>query len=357
MPPHAESQVAEPLYVVGVEHVEAEATAAEPQLFETAVGEAQAAEETEIQHVEETELLHVGETATQPSVESEQVAPQVAAETSEQPSSVGAETTAEVAAPFAQTGQAALFEESADAVEATREAEHAPVGVAEETTASKEEVASKEEIAAGEWFEFDIQEARFESQPTAVEPASSVEASSGEAVSPAANEVGRAAEETQTFEAASTQIEYSPEPAHVENGRRASAAETPEKGVAPFDAFSTVPASIQQRIASREPSERAAAITELSHVDTDEAFQQICAAFDDEAKEVRRAAARALYELRPDRADSFTRALREATPERRRQIGAAISSSGLATEAISQLTGESREKTYEAFSLLFLMAK
>ena len=61
--------------------------------------------------------------------------------------------------------------------------------------------------------------------------------------------------------------------------------------------------------------------------------------------------------LRPDRADSFTRALREATPERRRQIGAAISSSGLATEAISQLTGESREKTYEAFSLLFLMAK
>jgi hypothetical protein len=49
--------------------------------------------------------------------------------------------------------------------------------------------------------------------------------------------------------------------------------------------------------------------------------------------------------------------LREARPDRRRQIGAAISASGLAGEAIGQLTGESREKTYEAFSLLFLMAK
>src|SRR2546423_8037370 len=235
-PPHAEPQVAEPLYVVGVEHVEAEAHAAEPQLFQTAVGEAQAAEESEVQHVEETELRHVGESATQPLVESEQVAPQVAAETSEQPPPVGAETTAEVAAPFAETGQATLFEEGAGAVEATREIEHAPVGVAGETAASKEEVAAKEETAAGEWFEFDIQEARFESQPTAVEPAASVsEASSGEAVSPAADEVGRAAVEAQTFEGASTQIEHSPEPAHVENGRPAPAAEAQEKGVAPFD--------------------------------------------------------------------------------------------------------------------------
>ncbi|HEX8117079.1 MAG TPA: HEAT repeat domain-containing protein [Pyrinomonadaceae bacterium] len=135
------------------------------------------------------------------------------------------------------------------------------------------------------------------------------------------------------------------------------AAFTGEKGIAPFDERSTVPASIQQRIASRDPHERASAIVELSHVDTDEAFQQICAAFDDDSKEVRSAAARALYELRSDRAESFTRALREASPERRREIGASIAESGLASESISQLTGESRERTYEAFSLLFLMAK
>ena len=72
---------------------------------------------------------------------------------------------------------------------------------------------------------------------------------------------------------------------------------------------------------------------------------------------MRDAAARALYTLADDRADSFTRALREAPVERRRRIGAAIASSGLADEAISNLTGESRDKTYDAFSLLFLMAK
>jgi hypothetical protein len=43
--------------------------------------------------------------------------------------------------------------------------------------------------------------------------------------------------------------------------------------------------------------------------------------------------------------------------ERRRSIGAALASSGLAGEAIGHLTGESREKTYDAFSLLFLMSK
>jgi hypothetical protein len=72
---------------------------------------------------------------------------------------------------------------------------------------------------------------------------------------------------------------------------------------------------------------------------------------------VRAAAARSLFSLQEDRAEAFTRALRESNPQRRRNIGAAIASSGLAAEAISHLTGESRERTYDAFSLLFLMAK
>ena len=46
-----------------------------------------------------------------------------------------------------------------------------------------------------------------------------------------------------------------------------------------------------------------------------------------------------------------------APAERRGRIGAAIASSGLANEAIGSLTGESRDKTYDAFSLLFLMSK
>jgi HEAT repeat protein len=153
--------------------------------------------------------------------------------------------------------------------------------------------------------------------------------------------------------------ESSVEPSHATAAEAVTAPlpDIHEKGVMPFNERSTVPAVIQQRLTSRDASVRAAAITELSHVDSDEAFQQICSAFDDEAKEVRSAAARSLYELRTDRAESFTRALREASPDRRRNVGSAISSSGLAGEAISQLTGESRDKTYEAFSLLFLMAK
>jgi len=49
--------------------------------------------------------------------------------------------------------------------------------------------------------------------------------------------------------------------------------------------------------------------------------------------------------------------LREASPDRRRKIGAAIAGSGLAGDAINSLAGESREKTHNAFSILFLMAK
>jgi HEAT repeat protein len=238
------------------------------------------------------------------------------------------------------------------------------VSAVEEPARASEDASERASEDASEWFEFDVDEKSFEPQPTAVEPASHVfEASSGETLTHAAHEPAAHVEETRAVEPShavaetSTRVESRLEPAFAAGETHARTGVSEEKGVVPFDEFSTVPASIQQRLASRVPAERAAAINELSHVDSDEAFQQICAAFDDDAKEVRAAAARALYDLREDRADSFTRALREATPERRRQIGSAISSSGIASEAISQLTGEGREKTYEAFSLLFLMAK
>lgn len=261
-----------------------------------------------------------------------------------------------------ESDQTALLD--ADADEATREIE--PVAA---------ETSNESNTSAGEWFDFDISEMGGASRPAAdataaLEPSpteSVFETSSGETLAaPTAAEVEveevtlvteAQTDTTRDIEVADATAEaspvaYEPEPAPV-----VPEPETRERGLAPFDELSTVPASIQQRIASSDARERAAAIVELSHVDTDEAFQQICAAFDDSSRDVRSAAARALHELRADRAESFTRALREATPERRREIGAAIASSGLAGESISQLTGESRERTYEAFSLLFLMAK
>jgi hypothetical protein len=114
---------------------------------------------------------------------------------------------------------------------------------------------------------------------------------------------------------------------------------------------------LQHALRSNNPVARASAIAELPRVGGEDAYHRITTAFDDPSPEVRSSAARALFDLQPDRAATFTRALREAEPERRRAIGAAISSSGLANEAISNLTGESRDKTYDAFSLLFLMSK
>lgn len=121
--------------------------------------------------------------------------------------------------------------------------------------------------------------------------------------------------------------------------------------------FSTVPGAIRKRLGSEDVNERASAIIDLANVGGEDSFREITAAFDDPSTEVRNAAARALYNLGTDRAASFTRALREAPPERRRHIGGALASSGLAGEAIGNLTGESRDKTYDAFSLLFLMSK
>ena len=112
-----------------------------------------------------------------------------------------------------------------------------------------------------------------------------------------------------------------------------------------------------KRLSSEDDNERAAAVADLGRLGGDDSFREITAAFDDPSQEVRNAAARSLYNLQSDRAAAFTRALREAPPERRRAIGAALASSGLANEAIGHLMGESREKTYDAFSLLFLMSK
>jgi cell pole-organizing protein PopZ len=127
----------------------------------------------------------------------------------------------------------------------------------------------------------------------------------------------------------------------------------PDEGLAGEE----VPTEASDAHSSKRPSERAAALAELPNLGGEEAFRRICSAFDDEAIEVRSAAARALFNLQEDRAAAFTRALREALPDRRRRIGAAIGASGLANEAIRNLTGESRDRTYDAFSLLFLMSK
>ena len=130
-----------------------------------------------------------------------------------------------------------------------------------------------------------------------------------------------------------------------------------EKGIISAEDDDGIPSDVLKRRSSPEAGERKAALAEVLRSGDDDAFRHITAAFDDQSADVRNAAARALYDLQSDRAATFTRALREGTPERRRKIGQAVAASGLASEAVGNLTGESRKKTYDAFSLLFLMAK
>src|SRR3990172_5736531 len=122
-----------------------------------------------------------------------------------------------------------------------------------------------------------------------------------------------------------------------------------EKGMEAIRDEDSAVSVIAQRLNSSDPNERVAALADLMQLDEEDSFTLITKSFDDQSAEVRNAAARALYGLKLDRAASFTRALRESAPEHRRKIGAALVGSGIA--------GESREKTYDAFSILFLMAK
>ncbi len=109
---------------------------------------------------------------------------------------------------------------------------------------------------------------------------------------------------------------------------------------------------------SVDPYKRAAAVAELARSGGPGAFGQIVECFDDHSPHVRNAAARALRKLEPNRiVDLLNRALEMAPEGRRRNIGAAIAASGLATEAIDNLVSENREDTYNALSILFVMAK
>jgi HEAT repeat protein len=120
----------------------------------------------------------------------------------------------------------------------------------------------------------------------------------------------------------------------------------------------TVAPAIANFLNSVDPYKRAAAVSELARSGSPDAFSRIAECFDDHSLHVRNAAARALRNLEPAKTvDLFNRALENASAERRRNIGAAIAASGMADEAIKNLGSDNREDTYNALSILFVMAK
>jgi hypothetical protein len=129
-----------------------------------------------------------------------------------------------------------------------------------------------------------------------------------------------------------------------------------------FDAedvlVSPVAPAVATYLNSTDPYKRAAAVSELARSGGTDAFDQIVQCFDDHSPHVRNAAARAFRKLEPKHTvDLFNRALEGASTTRRQNIGAAIAASGLAAEAVENLASENREDTYNALSILFVMAK
>ena len=223
--------------------------------------------------------------------------------------------------------------------EPTLAAEPESIGSSQETSA---EIVERK---ASDWFAVDFNEPEvLPVEPTPVSASATAEA---------------AITEYEGAEEAASPVREIEESQAVTDVKEIEIAPAGRGGSSAFDAddFASVPGGILRRLSSEVASERAAAVTDLVRIGGDDAFREISAAFDDPAQLVRDAAARALYDLHDDHASSFTRALRESPADRRRRIGNALASSGLANEAIGHLMGESREKTYDAFSLLFLMSK
>ena len=138
----------------------------------------------------------------------------------------------------------------------------------------------------------------------------------------------------------------------------ASAAPSIEAEIVIPEGAPDVPPAIASYLHSLDPYKRAAAVAELARSHAKDAFAMIARCFDDHSPHVRNAAARALRKLEPHKTvDLFNRALDEGSAERRSNIGSAIAASGLAAEAIDNLVSDNREATYNALSILFVMAK
>jgi HEAT repeat protein len=110
-------------------------------------------------------------------------------------------------------------------------------------------------------------------------------------------------------------------------------------------------------LVERKAELRAAALAQVSKSPT-ESLETVSTALEDPSPAVRNASIRALFEFNPELAASVLNdRLRSASHEQRRRIGAALTGSGLAGEAIANLNDIDAENRYWSFSLLFLIAK
>jgi hypothetical protein len=143
----------------------------------------------------------------------------------------------------------------------------------------------------------------------------------------------------------------------TEDSAKLSGAVVPDEATQADTQETSLVNSLAKRLSSGDQDEYDNVVHELRDLNDNVAFDLLTDLFDGGTEEVKNAAARALSDLGQERTDFFTPALREASPERTGQIVKALEAAGLAAKAIDSLAGESRDKTHDAFSMLFFMAK
>lgn len=102
---------------------------------------------------------------------------------------------------------------------------------------------------------------------------------------------------------------------------------------------------------------RAEAIAVLAEIDHESVFEAIVTACADPTREVRAAAARALFRLSIDRAQAWTRIIESENESRMRHAARAAIEAGLVERSFERLIHTDRSVAYEAFALTALLIK
>lgn len=106
-----------------------------------------------------------------------------------------------------------------------------------------------------------------------------------------------------------------------------------------------------------EPSVRSFAVASLASINHESVFPAMLLAMADESREVRASAARAISRLSFDRSGAYVRLMEGCDQSSLKEFATACVKAGIVAQNIDRLASSDRRQTYEAFSLISLLAK
>ena len=127
--------------------------------------------------------------------------------------------------------------------------------------------------------------------------------------------------------------------------------------LAQYPVQNSVTALISLATHDQELAVRSAAVSSLASIDHESVFPAILIGMADESREVRAAAARALSRLSFDRSAAYVSVIQTADPETLKAVATACVKAGIVSQNIDRLARGERRQTYEAFTLVSLLAK